>query len=243
MQLPPHLGGLGRPAVYISTEAPLCTARLFQLAAALGASVSTDRVFSITCSDLETQDHIVRYQLPVFVARHNVGLVVVDSVAANFRAEFERPAEERARVGDTSGPARMARRGRDLVVLAGTLRALAVKHGLAVVVANQVGDRFGASAPLSKEGNAMGLDFQMRWFGGWEQEQGADDDGGGGAKVPALGLVWANQLAARVVLRRSVDGESGENGRCAKVVFAPWARAGEECGFEIVEGGVRALGS
>lgn len=188
---------------------------------------STDRVFSITCSDLETQDHIVRYQLPVFVARHNVGLIVVDSVAANFRAEFERP----ARVDD-SGPARMARRGRDLVVLAGTLRALAVKHGLAVVVANQVSDRFGGPADA-----AMGLDFQMRWFGGWEQEQEDEGGGGGGgAKVPALGLVWANQLAARVVLRRSVDGGSG---RCAKVVFAPWARAGEECGFEIVEGGVR----
>lgn len=255
VQLPQHLGGLGRPAVYISTEAPLSTKRLFQLAAALSerspeAPPSTDRVFSITCNDLETQDHIIRYQLPVMVEKHNVGLVVVDSIAANFRAEFERPVNKRLKTeggGSTpveSGPAQMARRGKELVRLAGTLRGLAVRYGVAVVVANQVSDRFagrvvagggGGAGGGGEGGDAMGLDFQSRWFSGWGGE-GEEED----AKVPALGLVWANLLSARVVLRKEVD-EEGDWRRRIKVVFAPWAKSGVEMGFEIVEGGVRAV--
>lgn len=56
---------------------------------------SLDRVISIVTPDLESQDHILRFQLPVAIQRHNVGLVVLDSVAANYRAEFERPGASR----------------------------------------------------------------------------------------------------------------------------------------------------
>lgn len=129
----------------------------------------------------------------------------------------------------------MARRGKDLVVLAGTLRALAIKHNLAVVVANQVSDRFTRSGS-SRE--TLSLDFQSRWFSGWGEDPNDVEEG---AKVPALGLVWANLLAGRIVVRRGVDGESGDWKRWVRVVFATWAKAGEECGFEIVEGGVKAL--
>lgn len=134
----------------------------------------------------------------------------------------------------------MARRGKDLVVLAGALRALAIKHNLAVVVANQVSDRFTHSSGNSSGGSGgretMGLDFQSRWFSGWGEDPNGED-----AKVPALGLVWANQLAGRIVLRRTVDAESGDWRRWVRVVFAAWTRAGEEYGFEIVESGVKAL--
>jgi DNA repair protein RAD57 len=58
-------------------------------------SPTLDRVISIVTPDLESQDHILRYQLPVAIRRHNIGLVVLDSVAANYRAEFERPGSSR----------------------------------------------------------------------------------------------------------------------------------------------------
>jgi len=64
---------------------------------------SLDRIISIATPDLESQDHILRYQLPVAVRRHRIGLVVLDSVAANYRAEFERP-------GASKNGANMAKR-------------------------------------------------------------------------------------------------------------------------------------
>ncbi|KAK2071923.1 hypothetical protein P8C59_006308 [Phyllachora maydis] len=157
VQLPLARGGLGaRPAIYISTEAPLSTRRLSQMLAAHPAlrdlpgteRPSMDRILSIVTPDLESQDHILSFQVPVEIARRNVGLLVIDSVAANYRAEFERGA-----VSASSAPSRrgassasshnMGERSADLVRLGMQLRELARKHDIAVVVANQVADRFG----------------------------------------------------------------------------------------------------
>jgi DNA repair protein RAD57 len=134
--------------VYISTEAALATNRLTQLLSAhpllaslpLSEKPSLSRILSIQTPDLESQEHILRYQLPVAIKKHNVGLVVIDSVAANYRAEFEKQ-------GVKNGAAAMAKRGAQLVQLGALLRDLARTEGIAVVVANQVADRFsGASS-------------------------------------------------------------------------------------------------
>ncbi|KAL2020146.1 hypothetical protein VTK56DRAFT_8751 [Thermocarpiscus australiensis] len=139
---PPH--GLGRPALYISTEAPLPTRRLSQLLSAhplfqrLPASQrpSLDNIISTATPDLESQDHILSFQVPVEVERRGIGLLVLDSVAANYRAEFERS-------GSTGQQgSNMAARTAELVRLGMHLRDLAQRHNLAVVVSNQVADRF-----------------------------------------------------------------------------------------------------
>lgn len=135
--------GLSKSAVYISTEAPLATTRLSQLLSAhpLLAPLSSkdkpslSRILSIQTPDLESQEHILRYQLPVAIKKHNVGLVVIDSVAANYRAEFEKP-------GVRQRAASMAKRGTQLVQLGALLRELARTEDVAIVVANQVADRF-----------------------------------------------------------------------------------------------------
>lgn len=77
----------------------------------------------------------MRYQLPVAIKKHGIGLVILDSVAANYRAEFEKK-------GAGGGAASMAKRGTQLVQLGALLRELARTEGIAVVVANQVADRF-----------------------------------------------------------------------------------------------------
>ncbi|KAH6900112.1 P-loop containing nucleoside triphosphate hydrolase protein [Thelonectria olida] len=144
---PPH--GLGRQALYISTEAPLATRRLAQMLANnhVLQSVepefrpSLDAIHSAVTPDLETQDHILEYQVPVLLSRHDVGLIVLDSVAANYRAEFERQG---------SRGSNMAARSAELVRLGALLRDLARRHNLAVVVANQVADRFSSSAFVSR---------------------------------------------------------------------------------------------
>jgi DNA repair protein RAD57 len=60
---------------------------------------------------------------------------VLDSVAANYRAEFEK---KDAR----DGAASMAKRGAQLVELGALLRDIARTEHVAIVVANQVADRF-----------------------------------------------------------------------------------------------------
>ncbi|OJD29560.1 dna repair protein rad57 [Diplodia corticola] len=268
-QLPaPH--GLSKSALYISTEAPLATTRLAQLLSQhprlsnlpAATKPSLSRILSIQTPDLESQDHILRYQLPVAIQRHNVGLVVLDSVAANYRAEFDRAGGEKNRTdGGSHGHARrageaMAQRTQQLVQLGALLRSVARAHGVAVVVANQVSDRFSSSssapAPSSSSSNPtttttsrnpshasassqqaatttsraptptttppprlalalspdpLTLDHQQRWFTGWGDDVRASSSNSSTSshnlKTPALGLVWANQIAARVALLKA----------------------------------------
>ncbi|KAK6004161.1 hypothetical protein QM012_009011 [Aureobasidium pullulans] len=225
--------GLGKTALYLSTEAPLSTTRLSQILARhpylsslpVSEKPSLSRVQSTQLQDLETQDHVLRYQVPVQIARANVGLIIIDSVAANFRAEFDR-------VGANSSDA-LARRSLQLTQLGAHLRDLARSYNVAVVVANQVLDRFGPAAslfdatatPLSQNSVAtqmsgtnnnntstipppsqqpqpflstsdpLSLDHQQRFFTGWGDHRFMRD-----LKTPSLGLTWTNQLSARVVL-------------------------------------------
>lgn len=149
VQLPPPRG-LARQALYISTESALSTSRLAQMLRAnptltrdidFADRPSLDNILSAALPDLESQDHIMQYQVPVLLDRHNVGLIVVDSVATNYRAEFERQ-------GPASRGSNMAARSNDLVRLGTLLRDFARRHDLAVVVANQVADRFSSSLAM-----------------------------------------------------------------------------------------------
>ncbi|KAJ4385906.1 DNA repair protein rhp57, partial [Neurospora sp. IMI 360204] len=246
---PPH--GLGRPALYISTEAPLSTRRLAQMLttnpffkgieADGGERPSLDNIISTVTPDLESQDHILTYQVPVEIERRNIGLLVLDSVAANYRAEFERTTttttSSSTAAGATSsstpgakgaGAARssnMGARTAELVRLGMQLRDLAQKYNLAVVVSNQVADRFGSKMPEPITSSiprssavlptpsvtpyphpdenphqshhpALHLDNQQRFFTGW----GDDPYASFPLKTPSLGLVWSTQISARIAL-------------------------------------------
>lgn len=144
--------GLGKQALYISTESGLSTSRLAQMLRGndtlsgvdFADRPSLDNILSTALPDLESQDHILQYQVPVLLERHNVGLIVLDSVAANYRAEFERQGNHGSN---------MAARSSDLVRLGALLRDLARRHNLAVVVANQVADRFSTSPVFYRGGH------------------------------------------------------------------------------------------
>ncbi|KIW13627.1 hypothetical protein PV08_08818 [Exophiala spinifera] len=247
-QLPPPRG-LGKGSIYVSTEAPLNTARLSQILTSHpeyeslqpGDRPSLDYVHAIATNDLEAQEHILRYQLPVAVRRFNIGLIVLDSVAANFRAEHE----SRTAAG-------LAERAIELSKLGNTLRRVAIENNAVVVVTNQVADRFDdirpslqSSSPASSSPSVstpnlsssvvdfrreiQSLDHQQRFFTGWGDEPGEKRSQ---LKNPALGLAWTNQISARIVLKMESERQEYMGGniwrdrkksRTLRVVFAPWA--------------------
>lgn len=253
--------------------------------------VSVNRVHTPreSLNDLEVQDHILNYQVPAFIHQRNIGLVVLDSVAANYRAELD------------GGTEALGARGHELARLGKLLRSFAAE-GIAVVVANQVADRFEvrgeesvtpmahmkqeqaptphlpppSPGPLSSSpavldstptplplnarvnielpssapaltqtqstkqytlnSHTMTLDHQQRFFTGWGDlplsmtpqsylppqlnlqsryphlqnilNNAANIEQSQNLKTPALGLIWANQIACRVALKvlRGSDG-------------------------------------
>lgn len=133
----------GKDALYISTEAPLQTTRLTQIlkshpklsSLSKQDQASLTRIQSTHIHDVEAQEHILRYQVPVAIRKQNIGLLVIDSIAANYRAEFDKT---KARKGAAS----FIQRNDQLTQLGALLRDIARTHNVAVVVANQVADRF-----------------------------------------------------------------------------------------------------
>ncbi|QIX01500.1 hypothetical protein AMS68_007017 [Peltaster fructicola] len=222
--------GEQKHALYISTEAQLPTQRLAQILDTHPKLKSLDsadrpslsRVHSTHIHDLEAQEHILRYQVPVIVRRHDIGLLIVDSIAANYRAEFDKGKSQKSSES-------FAKRSLQISKLGVHLRELARSCNIAIVVANQVADRFDvlgsnlnqltqrsnpASPPreskaailLSPEislretavpstDDVLSLDHQQRFFSGWGDEVSV-----GSLKNPSLGLTWTNQLATRIVL-------------------------------------------
>ncbi|KAJ5291312.1 DNA recombination and repair protein Rad51 C-terminal [Penicillium angulare] len=138
VQLPkPH--GIQKRAIYISTEHPLATNRLSQLiechpylsTLSVDQAPTLQNVLAINAMDLETQDHILNYQLPVAIKRYNAGLVIIDSVTSNYRAEHT-----------NHSMLALSARSTELAKLGHMLRNLAAKEDIAILVANQVSDRF-----------------------------------------------------------------------------------------------------
>lgn len=247
---------------------------------------SLSRILTLQTPDLESQEHILAFQLPIVLQRHNVGLVVLDSIAANYRAESSTTA---------SSAASLATRSTQLVRLGALLRNLAREHDCAIVVANQVADRFDrplthtstvarlsavtgsdtpcSSSPASTAGNhppavalnALSLDHQQCFFTGWGDDPSRQHQHD--LKTPSLGLVWANQIAARIALVKEQGYDSGRTStrvegasegaetaewtprrwrRWIRIAFAPWVKTTEEQAkgveIEIWAGGVRATG-
>ncbi|XP_059541547.1 DNA repair protein XRCC3 [Myotis daubentonii] len=136
VQLPRRLGGLEAGAVYVCTEDAFPDRRLQQLIAqqqrlrtdAPGDVVEKinfgDHIFIEHVADVDALLECVRRKVPLLLSRGMVRLVVIDSVAAPFRCEFDGPAS--------------ARRARALQALGAALRRLSCTFRSPVLCVNQV---------------------------------------------------------------------------------------------------------
>ena len=196
---------------------------------------------------------------------------MIDSIAANYRAEFDKG-------GKPSHS--LAKRSAQVAQLGTHLRDLARTHNIAIVVANQVADRFESQyqqlAPLSQSQTQsqtpgasttapnltsappeilfstpypLALDHQQRFFTGWGDDPSPHPNDT--LKTPSLGLTWTNQLATRIALIRSPIYENRAYQPGEDKVVAGWKRtmkivfsawSGEgEIQYDIWKGGVRGV--
>lgn len=140
--------------------------------------------------------------------RRPIKLIIIDSIASLFR-------------GGKTMTVNLVERSKYLSEISALLHGLAIKHGLAAVVVNEV------SSVFETEGTNTVVDpseliykDQSRWFNRpddtfWDDKQDA-----------ALGLVWANQVNVRLFLSRTgrktfipvdeVSGSGEGEGRAAK---------------------------
>lgn len=329
VQLPIELGGLAKSALYISTESGgLETRRLQDIIDNLNTlhnlDISGNNVRCFNCYDTEELFHIMQYQVPIAIERSNVGVILIDSIAAHYRAEQ----------GTMKNTSDILVRSQSLGNMSQLLKKFAHKYKLAVVVANQVADRFAHKLDRDQELDPFMFDHQLRWYSGWTNasiikhqqrikapekkpepkrafsifesfdentdgnsfispndglnqqleedlepnQTAANPEAGPTAsqfakqlqsppdvpssqesqssqekaylyqdfgKVPALGLVWANEIDQRIVLKRETRSNMEDEAqdsfkRVLEVVFSPWC-APQKAEFQIVREGIKVI--
>ncbi|RDX80062.1 DNA repair protein XRCC3-like protein, partial [Mucuna pruriens] len=141
-QLPASRGGLSASSIYIHTEFPFPFRRLRQLSRAFSASHPDlscpdpcDRVFLRAVHSAHQLVNVIA-TIETFLLHSRsrwrpVRLLVIDSIAALFRSDFENTGSD------------LRRRSSLFFRISGGLRRLAKRFGLAVVVTNQVVDFMG----------------------------------------------------------------------------------------------------
>ena len=134
----------------MSTEGPFPSMRFQELQkhfsekhgeldpAALGGGVLVERI-----DNLDGLLHFILYQLEVAIQRKDLGLIVIDSIAALFRGEF--------------GAAQSVARADALFTLARKLKQLAHVYDLLIVCVNQVAAAFAATGNTQQLVPALGL--------------------------------------------------------------------------------------
>ncbi|XP_071725383.1 DNA repair protein XRCC3 homolog [Rutidosis leptorrhynchoides] len=235
-QLPNNLNGLSGCSLYIYTEFPFPHRRFnqlfqsFRLSQPILFASSRDPRDYIFTRDCHTAHHLLDVLLQlgsrlgkVKETRLNVKLIVIDSIAALFRSDFENNASD------------LKKRCSLFFRISSVLKSLAHQFGIAIVVTNQVGDSMGDDGVSGvRVGNLEGLYTSGRRV------------------CPSLGLAWANCVNSRLFLSMNEEIEGVNNGlvdgeysgyvntrkrRELHVVFAPHL-ACSSCEFVITKDGV-----
>ncbi|AAS52692.1 AER008Wp [Eremothecium gossypii ATCC 10895] len=160
VQLPLELDGSAGQCVFITTESDLPTKRIESMIKSReifsAGRVSQSNIFTATCNDWTSQNHILSVQLPILLERNpNIRLVIIDSISHHLRVElaaktFQQSLDNRSLIDQ----------------MAQNLLHLSQKHAVAVVVANQVGDKPIPDLPLKQ--TIMDYDYQLGFMIGWK---------------------------------------------------------------------------
>lgn len=199
VQVDPTLGGVLGSACYLTTHATLPTKRLAQISeehALLSPSIcSLSDVHTMTTPTHELLMHALSVTLPALQKelvsdphRKPIKLIVIDSISALFHT------------AEKHNSSTLIQRSKALVELSAKLHTLASLHNIAIVVINDVSDVF-TDSPHNSQCEVKKTDIiyrdQARWFGSAHSLPGEN------MKEAGLGLVWANQVNARIMLTRT----------------------------------------
>jgi len=197
-QLPRELKGLLGSTCFLSTSWTLPTTRILEM---IGSHPSLSAalcgladIHTLKTPTVPVLLRVLSHTLPTFVEnrlqagpRHKpVKLIVIDALTELFHTD--------PKTSTTS----LTQRAKNIAEISVLLHTLADRYGIAVVVLNEVADVFDREA-----GSDVGLQQdvlyrdQAKWFSRAHTFPGED------RKEAALGLTWANQVNARVMLSRT----------------------------------------
>ncbi|TPX57925.1 hypothetical protein PhCBS80983_g03496 [Powellomyces hirtus] len=186
---PAHLGGLDGGAIYIATEQPFPITRFHDIALSrlptLDPIQVLDRTHIIHIRDQETQQHVLSYCLSPAIARLKARVVIIDSIAANFRGD------------EGASELNVALRANMLYEIGRALKTAAHDHQCVIVCLNQVVDVFEGARHGQVLGGFKGASPSLQLnMNNMKLAAGKNE------VAPSLGLAWSNMVNTRIKLSR-----------------------------------------
>ncbi|KAH6918876.1 P-loop containing nucleoside triphosphate hydrolase protein [Coprinopsis sp. MPI-PUGE-AT-0042] len=195
VQNSPDYGGISGACCYLTTSSQLPTGRLAQILESNPSlpekNCNLSNVHTIKIGTIDMLTSVLTNLLPGFIQQHltsshPVKLVIIDALTELFHS------------ADKTSKSSLFDRSKELNKLSSTLHALATMHNIAVVVINEVADRFERGASTSGNPNAeLVYSEQSRHFNTCDSVPGEN------TKEASLGLVWANQVNVRILMSRT----------------------------------------
>ncbi|CCH45448.1 hypothetical protein BN7_5030 [Wickerhamomyces ciferrii] len=190
INLSPDQGGLGGNSVYISTEGNLETKRLIEI------NPGIENVYYINCSDFETQEHILKVQLPLLLKdpEKNIRLVIIDSISHHLRVELLNSNYENF--------------NKNQIILQNLgiyLNKLCTDFNISMILTNQISDKPDSNI-LNTNFKKISMDYQIGWLSGWSSQDirnRQDNEFQLNSKIPTLGLNWSNLINVRILLKKN----------------------------------------
>uniref|UniRef100_A0A8H7Y292 RecA family profile 1 domain-containing protein n=1 Tax=Psilocybe cubensis TaxID=181762 RepID=A0A8H7Y292_PSICU len=195
IQAPPKHGGLLASCCYLTTSAKLPTRRLYDMVNSddpiLSSFCGLDDVHTMLVPTVPTLHQILENILPKFVESQAskpgakpVKLLVIDALGELFHSN------------NKTTSATLIERSKDITIISTSLHTLASTYNLAVVVLNEVIDKFDHVNSDPNDHTGILYSTQSRWFNTAEFF-------GERTKESSLGLTWANQINTRIMLART----------------------------------------
>lgn len=143
--------------------------------------VTTDNIHTFNCLDGEELLHVLNYQVPTLIDRYDIGMVIIDSIAAHFRGMNSRLQNNKGQKNEQE-----ADNYQVLKELISSIKQITRQKNVAFVISNQVADRFWKTFDNSLDLNPAeeGQKFngfqpgrsidslmshnQIRWYSGWD---------------------------------------------------------------------------
>lgn len=196
VQLPSSLGGISGAACFLSTSWTLPTNRLLEMIDA-HPLLSPDicglaDIHTLKTPTIPMLRHVLSDTLPAFIEQlasrrdaKPVKLVILDALTELFHSD------------DKYSYTTLADRSKHLSEISTLLHTIASKHGIAIIAVNEVVASIERDPPPDAKPHEVIYRDQARWFNRADSIPGED------AREAAMGLVWANQVNARVMLSRT----------------------------------------
>ncbi|KAJ4488231.1 P-loop containing nucleoside triphosphate hydrolase protein [Lentinula aciculospora] len=201
VQLSKELGGLAGSACYLITSGKLPTSRIVQISQhhsliSTSGQCSLDDIHTMPIPSIDFLVQALRKLLPDFIelrsGQHTsdstvkpVRLVIIDALGELFHSS------------DKTSTRTLVERAQNITEISAHLHSLASKYGIVVIVLNEVVDAF--ERQPNTEDPTVGLSYaeQSKWYARAHNLPGEN------RKEASLGLVWANQINARIMMSRT----------------------------------------